>query len=172
VINTDRIAQPAIQSMRTTLLYAMPLKSDITVESPLRRTILVVECQFASDASPNTAARLRKRLLADGYLDVPLDSFFMLVLPSSFHLWKPAAPPEGPPSFSASATAVLHSYLGKIAEQTPWPGAESMELAISAWLSDLAGSLRKPDASEADHMLVSAGLYDLIRGGTVRRELA
>jgi hypothetical protein len=96
----------------------------------------------------------------------------MLALPSSFHLWKPAAPPDAPPNCSASAIPVLRSYLGKISEQTPWAGAENMELAISAWLSDLAGSLRKPDASEADHMLVNAGLYDLIRGGTVRREFA
>jgi hypothetical protein len=157
--------------MLATLPYTMPVPSDITVESKLRRTILVVECKFATDSSPSAAARLRNRLLSDGYLDVPVEAFFMLSLPTNFHLWKPGIASDAPPSCSASAAPILRSYLGRIADQTPWPGAESMELAVSSWLGDLAASIRKPDASEADQMLVDIGLYEILKGGSVRREL-
>jgi hypothetical protein len=150
----------------------MPVASDITVESPLRRTVLVVECKFAADASPPAAARLRNRLLADGYLDVPVEAFFMLALPKTFHLWTPGVTSAALPSRSASAMPILRAYLGRIAEQTPWPGTENLELAVSAWLSDLVASIRKPDASDTDQMLVGVGLYELMKGGSIRREAA
>jgi len=155
--------------MKATLIRTMPVPSDITVESPLRRTVLVVECKFAKDASPPAAARLRNRLVADGYLYVPSEAFFMLALPGHFHLWAPGIAPDALPSYSTNALPVLRSYLGRIAEQDSWPGAENMELAVSAWLSDLAASIRKPDASDADQMLVEARLFDLMKGGLVRR---
>jgi hypothetical protein len=157
--------------MLATPPYAMPVQSDITVESPLRRTVLVVECKFERDGSPAVASRLRNRLLSDGYLDVPAEAFFMLALPTNFHVWRPGVASEDPPSCSASAAPILRSYLGRIAEKIPWPGAEGMGLAVSAWLGDLAASIRKPDASDADQMLVNVGLYERLKGGSVRREL-
>jgi hypothetical protein len=157
--------------MLATSPYAMPVPPDITVESPRRQTVLVVECKFEKDESPAAASRLRNLLLSDGYLDVPAEAFFMLALPTIFHLWRPGVASEDPPSCSASAAPVLRSYLGRIAEKVPWPGAEGMGLAVSFWLNDLAASIRPPDASDADQMLVNVGLYELLKGGSVRREL-
>ena len=154
--------------MLATPPYAMPVSSDITVESRLRKTVLVVECKFEKDGSPAVASRLRNRLLSDGYLDVPAEAFFMLALPTSFHIWKPGVASDDPPSCSASTAPILRSYLGRIAEQILWPGAEGMELTVSAWLSDLAASIREPDTSEADQMIVDVGLYELLKGGSVR----
>jgi hypothetical protein len=149
----------------------MSVESDITVDTPLRRAVLVVECKFALDTSATAAARVRRRLLSGGYLDVSADSYFMLVLPSTLHLWKPGSAPDALPGFSADATPVLQAYLGRIADQSRWPGAECVELAVAAWLGDLAVSIRKPGTSEAERMLVDAGLYDLMKDGTVRREV-
>jgi hypothetical protein len=158
--------------MHTTQLQSMSLPPDIIVETPGRRTILMVECAFQPNASAADVARQRNRLLSDGYLDVPSDSFFMLVVPSRFHLWNPRTATDALPDGSADAMPVLRDYLGKGAKESSWPWAEPTELAVSAWLRDLAASRRSADESEADQMLASAGVCDLIKHCAVRREIS
>jgi len=95
----------------------------------------------------------------------------MLALPATIHVWKPQDDISAPATFKASAASVMRDYLGAIADQPGGPRPESLELAISSWLGDLAGGIRKPvDSSEADAMLVTSGLYDRIKGGYLRTE--
>ncbi len=152
----------------------MPAPADITVDAPSRISVLVVECKLARESTPAAAAGLRQSLLEDGYLSIPPTAFFMLAFPTALYLWRPGAAFDAAPDFSAPAKPLLREYVGDtIADQSPWPPAESVELAISAWVGDLAGSIRKPDpASDADQMLVRAGVYGLIKGGTVRHDIA
>jgi hypothetical protein len=157
--------------MHATLSQSMLDPPDITIRSSRGRTILVAECKFERDTSSAAAARLRNRFLVDGYLDVPSESFFLLVFPGIFHLWKPGAASDELPCGSADALPVLRPYLGRIADLAAWPGAESIQLGLTAWLSGFAAGIRKPGAADADQMLVSAGLYELMKGGTVRRGL-
>jgi hypothetical protein len=156
-----------MQHMLADSPYTTTIPPDITVVSSRRRTVLTVECMFEKDASPPVATRLRNRLLSGGYVDVPAEAFFMLALSMDFHLWMPGASADAPPNHSVSSTPVLLPYLGRTALRIPWPGSESMQIAVSFWLSDLAASIRQPEASDAEQMLVKAGLYEQLKGGSV-----
>jgi hypothetical protein len=147
----------------------MPPTADIVLDSPLQRRVLVVECKLAKEASPEGAARLRRSLYAHRL--APEATFFMLALPTALYLWKKDSAPDALPDFASAAKPVLRDYLGKIADQAGGPRGESLELAISSWLSDLASRLRKPNSeSDADQMLVASGLYEQMKDGVVRTE--
>ena len=142
----------------------MAFQADIVIESPDRRRILIVECKRASDASREHAVRWRRNFVAHG-LDSEIP-YFLLVFPTGLFLWRANANVEAPPDFSAPARSVLQRYLGSIAEQPGGPLEESLEIAFSSWLNDLAHGVRQPDVhSEADQMLVASGLLERIRGG-------
>jgi len=150
---------------------AMALRADIVVESPDQRRILVVECRRAQATSSEQAMRWRRNFVAHGLdSEVP---YFLLALPTELFLWRANANITALPDFSAPATDVLKRYLGLIADQPGGPLEESLEIAFSSWLSDLAHGVRQPDAhSEAEQMLVSSGLLEIMRGGTVRTQVA
>jgi hypothetical protein len=96
----------------------------------------------------------------------------MLVLRTGVHLWKRDTPPGSQPDFRASAQDIWRDYLGELAEKPQGPREESMELAVSAWLNDLANNVSKPDPdSTADQMLVESGLYDRMKNAVVRRHV-
>jgi hypothetical protein len=147
----------------------MPAKADIVLDSPLRGRLLLVECKWAKESSPASAAHLRDSLSRLWNSDA---AFFMLAFRTGLYLWKKDTAPNAPPDFVSPAKQVLREYLGKLADQADGPRAESMELAIASWLSDLASDLRKPDPkSEADQMLVKSGLYEQMKHGIVRTEV-
>src|SRR5882757_1584765 len=149
---------------------AMALRVDIVIESPDRRRILVVECKRAQDASSQQAVRWRRNFVTHGLdSEVP---YFMLAFPTGLFLWRANANIGAPPDFTAPAQGVLKRYLGPIADQPGGPLEESLEIAFSTWLSDLAHGVRQPDSSsEADQMLVESGLLEKMRGGTFRTQV-
>jgi hypothetical protein len=62
--------------------------------------------------------------------------------------------------------------MGRVADQPQAPLHESLEIAFSTWLSDLANGIREPDASsEPEQMLVQSGLLQRIKGGRVRTQV-
>lgn len=148
----------------------MALRVDIVIESPDRRRILVVECKRAQDTSSQHAVRWRRNFVAHGLdSEVP---YFLLAFPTGLFLWRANANIEAPPDFTAPAQGVLKRYLGPIADQPDGPLEESLEIAVSTWLSNLAYGVRQPDArSEADQMLVTSGLLEKMRGGTFRTQV-
>ena len=148
----------------------MALRADIVIESPDRRRILVVECKRAQDASKQQAVRWRRNFVAHGLdSEVP---YFLLAFPTGLYLWRANANIEAPPDFTAPAQDVLKRYLGSIADQPGGPLEESLEIAFSTWLSDLAHGVRQPDAlSEADQMLVTSGLFEKMKGGIFRAQV-
>jgi hypothetical protein len=146
-----------------------PLPADIEFESRLRRTVLVVECKFTTDESAASAARQRNRFVV-GDVDVPPGAFFMMAFPTRFHLWRPDASADAPPAWSVDAKPVLRRYLGDVANKVPWPGTWCTRFAVSAWLDALAAPIREPDTSEAEQMLVDTGLYELMKGGSIRSD--
>ena len=148
----------------------MALQVDIVIESPDRRRILIVECKRARDASSQQAVRWRRNFVAHGLdSEVP---YFLLAFPTDLFLWRANANIEAPPDFTAPANGVLKRYLGPIADQPGGPLEESLEIAFSFWLSDLAHGVRQPDAlSEADQMLVNSGLLEKIRGGVFKTQV-
>jgi hypothetical protein len=152
--------------MQFTPAQSMSSQADITVQNPQRRTILLVECAYSRDSSSAAAASLRNGL-ADGYLDIPSDAFFMLVLHFNLHLWKPGRANDSLPDFTADAAPVLRPYICRPAEELRWPGSDGMQFVVTSWLQDLASSIRKPRAFEAEQMLVDTGLYELMDGADV-----
>jgi len=151
--------------------YTVSAHADITVESPRRRILLVVECQLARNVEE--ATETRRTLLGEGYLNVPDDAFFMLAFSTEFYLWKPQCAIDSLPTLIAPGRPLLREYLGaRNADQVPWPLKENVELGISCWLRDLANGMRKPDpTSDADQMIVKSGLYELIKGGVVQTDV-
>lgn len=148
----------------------MALQADIVIESPDRRRILVVECKRAQDTSRQHAVHWRRNFVAHG-LDAEVP-YFLLAFSSGLFLWRANENIEAPPDFTAPAQSVLKRYLGSIADQPGGPLEESLEIAFSTWLSDLAHGVRQPDAlSEADQMLVTSGLLEEMRGGTLRTQV-
>jgi hypothetical protein len=149
----------------------MAVQADIVVESPDERRVLIVECKRTKDVSNEQAARWRRNYVAHG-LDAHVP-YFLLAFSSGLFLWRANTNIDAPPDFTAPAKPVLKRYLGPIADQVDGPIEESLEIAFSTWLSDLASGIRKPDAdSEADQMLVDSGLLAKIKNGKLRTQVA
>jgi hypothetical protein len=146
---------------------AMAIRAGIVIESPNPRPVLVVECRRAQDSSSQHAVRWRRNLVAHGLdSEVP---YFLLAFPTGLFLWRANADIDAPPDFTAPAHGVLKRYLGPIADQPGGPLEEGLEIALYAWLSDLAHGVRQPEVlSEADQMLVTSGLLEKMTGGTFR----
>jgi hypothetical protein len=148
----------------------MTVHADIVIETRDRRRVLVVECKRAKETSPSQAARWRRNYLAHG-----LDSavpYFLLAFPTALFLWRANHDMHAVPDFTAPAKSVLKRYLGAIADQPDGPLEESLEIAFSTWLNDLAAGIRQPDiGSEADQMLVRSGLLAQIKDGIIRTQV-
>jgi hypothetical protein len=149
----------------------MAVQPDIVVETPDRRRVLVVECKRAKETSPSQAARWRRNYLVHG-----LDSgvpYFLLAFSTALFLWRENHDMNAEPDFTAPAKSILQRYLGAaIADRPGGPLEESLEIAFSTWLSDLANGIREPDvSSEADQMLVQSGLFAQIKDGVVRTQV-
>lgn len=144
---------------------------DIVVEAPDHTRVLVVECKRMKLTSDTEAAQLRRSLMSLGR-DLAA-AYFMLALPTGIFLWKGDAAADASPQFSAAVKPVLQSYLGPVADRPGGPRSESLEIAVSSWLSDLASGIRKPDShSEPERMIVQAGLFERLKGGVVKMHVS
>jgi hypothetical protein len=148
----------------------MSPKADVIVYAPHDGRILTVECKGGKGASKRDAARYRRNLLTHQL--AAEDSFFLLVFPNALYLWSQDSPIDGEPEFQADMKSALGPYLGRLADQPGGPREESLELAVSSWLNDLASGLRKPDPqAESGKMLLNSGLYDRLKGGIVETDV-
>jgi hypothetical protein len=153
--------------MLTLLSADVASVSDIVVYSSGHRPVLVVECKGGGETVAQGAAQLRRNLLIHGL--IPDAPYLLLAFPTNFFLWKRESAPGDPPDFSAPSIGVLREYLGALADQKGVLREESLQLALEAWLGDLASTVRQPkSSSEADRIVVESGLFDLMKGGEVR----
>jgi hypothetical protein len=150
---------------------SMPFEYDIVVEAANRDRVLVVECKRIKETSDVEAAYWRRSLQMHGReLGT---AFFMLAFPTKLFLWKAQTSLDAAPDFSAPANPVLKKYLGHWADQPGGPLSESLEIAISSWLSDLASGIRDPDPNSApERMIMQSGLLERIKGGIVRTQVS
>jgi hypothetical protein len=150
---------------------SMPFEYDIVVDTPDRTRVLVVECKRMKDIPDVEAARWRRNFQMHGR-DLGA-AFFMLASPTQLFLWKADTALEAPPDFTAPAKPVLKRYLSHLADQPGGPLSESLQIAISSWLSDLSDAIREPDPdSEPERMIVQSGLLDKIKGALVRTQVS
>ncbi len=149
----------------------MPRRADIVIDSSQRRTVLKVQCTPSKKLSPEGAAWLRQRLNLAGAPAEADGCFFMLASPTTICLWSPGQALDAFPSYSAPAMPVMRAYLGPLADRPNGPPRESLDFAITEWLTDLSYEFRKPlEEREADQILVASGLYDQMKDGEVRTD--
>lgn len=149
----------------------MPFQYDIVVETADGTRALVVECKRMKVTSAIQAAEVRRSLQA--YARDLSPAFFMLAFHTGIYLWRAEAAPGAQSEFSAAAKPVLQRYLGSVADRPGGPLPESLEIAISSWLSDLVSGIREPDPdSEPERMVVDSGLLAQIKGGIVRTHVS
>ena len=146
-------------------------QTDIAIYSPDNHLVLVVEVKGGKQSKSDAAAQLRRNLLVHGLL--PISPYFLLAYQTNLFLWRSGSELLAPPQFTAPAKPVLQDYLRSAAGGESLVGEESLQLALVSWLSDLASDVRSPQpSSEADEMIVQSGLYDLIKHGEVKSEIA
>jgi hypothetical protein len=142
-----------------------PIEADVVVDVPRRGRVLVVEITWFKE--PSISKAIGHRDIRAPFWTTNFE-YFMLVLRGDVYVWRHDRPPGSPPDFSAPIGKVWLKYLGEFSEKPETLGAGAMEFAIWSWLDDLAGGVRPPDPeSEADQMLLSSGLYDLMQNGDV-----
>lgn len=141
--------------------------ADIAVYSPDDQLKLIVEVKSYRNATDEWAAKLRRNLLGDGF--IPASEFFLLVLPEYSYLWRRCE--------SLDAVQADYKFSTKDVLQLRGDAANSerlssvgLELLTSSWLNALAVSqVSREEAPELD-WIFDSGLYDSIRGGSVRVE--
>ncbi len=125
------------QGTKCAKLAAVTSAVDFVIDSPSTAAVLLVEAKSMNAPSPEWAARLVRRLLADTAPHA--DTSFLLVLRNYLYLWK-HVPRTGTemPDFAARTDEALRPYLDRI--QTPLTEINplSFELLVKSWLTDLA----------------------------------
>ena len=141
--------------------------ADIMVYSPDGQAQLAVEVKAVRDADDDWANEFRRNLLDENL--IPRVTYFLIVLREHLYLWLPNSPIE---QESANYKAATKDVLGRFmeADKLKSISGQGLEFIVSSWLNAMAASVvTKEDAPELDWALDS-GLYDRIRGGSVKLE--
>lgn len=146
----------------------MPYTPDLTVYSPEREVRLLVEVKRRSAGEDDWPRQYRRNILAhfpDGGA-----SYFLLVLPERLYLWEPDSDPDADADFVASTRDSLGRYYEQVGTEDL--GSRALEFLVKSWLSDLVAFERDPDVAPPEpEWLGASGLYESIRGGSVKREV-
>jgi hypothetical protein len=145
----------------------MKERADLVVYSPDDRIQLVVEVKNKKGADDNWAAQIRRNLLVHGM--IPGSHFFLLALPEYLYLWRPSKSVQPiPPDYKVPSRQALKPYL----DDTDLLdlNEHSLELLLSSWLTDIIGSLVSKDTAPELSWIFDSGLYDRIKGGSIRIE--
>lgn len=140
---------------------------DFMFYTPDNKLLLAAEVKATRNEDVRSAARLRRNLIAHGV--VPDTPYFLLVHPKHFYLWRSSpALLEAPPDFIGSTKQALQPYLGRFSQDTSRLSESSLELAVKAWLYDVASRplMAEVVAEDADVLEIS-GLANQLRHGTM-----
>lgn len=138
---------------------------DIAVTSPDGRPLVDVEVKALLGRGPEWAAELRNRLMRPSP-----PPYFLLAMPERLFLWRNEGDSsERLPDLELQTESVLKRYFpAHWTTPEQWNSGEVLELAISAWLNDLAWGnpnlLSTPPVLELER----TGFLAAIRGGCVR----
>jgi len=136
---------------------------DLTVRSADRRQILAVAITGRVRADRENIELFRELLMSEeGGEEIP---FFLLAEGDRIFLWKKG---DGPYADAETAPVepLVREYLPPGVDWDFPIGKDAMDILIYAWLDDLARGWREPrPESEADQLLIRAGVYDEILGG-------
>lgn len=168
-VQAGRFPGEVILSMNTALSAHMFAKADIVIDTPPKR-LLVVDCTWFREPSLERVIDRRDSLAELWSINF---DYFMLTLRGELYLWRNDAPSGSPPAFTAATNRIWRKYLGNLADQPDTLRSEVMEIAVAAWLNDLAHNVAKPDPeSDADQLLLRSGLYEKMKRGIVRKHVS
>ena len=133
---------------------------DFVIESPSTPATLLVEAKSTTAPSPEWAARLARRLLADATPHG--EALFLLVLRNYIYLWK-HVPRTGAemPDFIARTDEALGPYLKQVHTPLAEINPLSFELLVKSWLTDLTEGNVPPSVKA---WLRDAGLEQFANG--------
>jgi hypothetical protein len=146
---------------------------DIAAYDKNSQLVLIVEVKRKLGASAEWGAKLRRNILAHGFL--PQTRFFLLATPNRFYLWKDAGTSLEvvQPDYEIDPTLILKPYSDRTGISIETMSGESLELIIDAWLDEIMRSDIIPVRyGNTQDWLIESGLYDAIKGGHVIPELA
>ncbi|WP_019500264.1 hypothetical protein [Pseudanabaena sp. PCC 6802] len=146
---------------------------DIAGYDKNNQLVLIVEVKQKLRASSEWVTKLRRNMLAHGYF--PQTSFFLLVTPDRFYLWKNAGvlPEIIQPDYEIDATPILQPYADRTGVPIEHMSGRSLELIVEAWLDEIMRSDIPPaKLGSTQNWLFESGLYDAIKGGHAVLELA
>lgn len=130
--------------------------------------LFIAEVKSRVSTSKVWAARLRRNLLAHGFL--PKVPFFLLALPDKFYIWKDAnnIPEETEPTYEINAVSLLKSYYEKGETSPETITEQSLELALTSWFNDLV-QLGVPNdiPQEEKDILIKSGIVEALKGGHI-----
>jgi hypothetical protein len=145
-----------------------PENTDIAVYGPDGRLQLIVEINSQLGTDLEWAARYRRNLIVNAV--VPITPFFLVAAPDRFYLWRqePFLSNIVPPDFEIDPGSVLAPYIDEAVRLSGRLGNSSLQLAVSAWLSDivLPHTDDAPD-NPVPQQFIDAGLFHAITCGTV-----
>jgi hypothetical protein len=149
---------------------SLAIETDFIVQGPNRDVVALVEVKNLKELSADTAAAIRRNLVA--HSDLGLRSpFFMLLSQDVGYLWDQRSVPnqlEAVPTTEFPMEPVVRRYLPSFVHGPRLRGSQ-LELAVNQWLSDLAaGAIARVEAPE--RALLGSGFLDMIRGGRVIAE--
>jgi hypothetical protein len=141
--------------------------ADIAVYSPDDQLKLIVEVKSYRNATDEWAAKLRKNLLGDGF--IPASEFFLLVLPEYSYLWRRCESLDAVQADYKFSTKDVLQFRGDAANSERLSSV-GLELLTSSWLNALAVSQVSREEAPELGWIFDSGLYDSIKGGSVRVE--
>jgi hypothetical protein len=150
------------------------LRADIIGYSHDKRLVLVGEVKNKKNTSPNWATQLRRNILAHSQRP-PSSDYFLVATPDRLYLWKSAGDSLSSDArpLEVDARQIFASYLERAGVAPESASSPAFELAVAAWLADLAQSveLRAKLAAELPSLLDS-GFLDAIKDGQIALEKA
>jgi hypothetical protein len=145
---------------------------DLSVNNRAGQLILAVEVKRKTQASPAWAAQLRCNILAHGTF--PQTPYFLMAFPDKFYLW--AEPDshleQSAPTYTIDAQPILEPYFQGAGLTTDQISAQSLELIISSWLSEIIHTEKLENIDSSQQWLIDSGLHAALVGGRLEYEIA
>lgn len=135
-------------------------RADVAVYDRQGQLKLVVESKNTNGASSSEeqAIQIRRHLLR--HAGIPPTPFFLLAFPNRFFFWSKSAA-NAAADYQNDSTNILNLYA-----RDPKSSHYELEMQIASWLKDVART-ETPATPVVPEWVVTSGLYDAIKGGTV-----
>lgn len=141
-------------------------RADVAVYDPQGQLKLVVESKNIScplgangaSSSEEQAIQLRRHLLR--HAGIPQTPYFLLAFPNRFYFWS-KSDANAAADYQNDSTNILNLHA-----LDPDSSDYDLEMQIASWLKDIAGA-ETPATQIEPEWIVTSGLYNAIKGGTV-----